>query len=149
MNVFIAAPISGFKSDTAYQRFRANALALIELINRKHSVTSEIIDISNSEDYGTPEESVEKDFKNIEISDLFLLIHPERMQTSSLIELGYACALNKPIIIVSKLSDLPYLSLGLGCKCDAFTIVEGAIDCDLIREKVVSCINSWNDFLRY
>ncbi len=36
-----------------------------------------------------------------------------RMQSSSLIELGYACALRKKLLIVGTQNDLPYLVNGL------------------------------------
>lgn len=144
MKIFIAAPISGFKSETTYRQFRMSVLAFIEMLNKKHTVISEIMDISNSAEYDTPAESAKKDFYTIEISDIFLLIHPARMQTSSLIELGYAYALNKTIIIVSELSDLPFLALGLGAERSNFTLIEGSIESNLIKEQVINWIDSLN-----
>ena len=35
------------------------------------------------------------------------------MQTNTLIELGYACALKKPVVLVGEAENLPYMALGL------------------------------------
>lgn len=41
------------------------------------------------------------------------MFHPQKMQTSTLIELGYACAFNVKIIIIGNKNNLPYLAKGL------------------------------------
>ncbi len=86
---------------------------LISLLLDKYDIRSEIQNISETETYDTPEESLKKDFNEIEEADIFLLLHPMRIQTISLIELGYACALKKKLLIVGKKEDLPYLVHGL------------------------------------
>lgn len=112
--IFISTPISGFEDRTGYKKFRLFILNLIDCLRRKgFDVCSEIEQISNSEDYDSPSKSVEDDFSNINNSDFFLMIHPCRMQTSSLIELGYACANSKKIVIVGNKNTLPYLAKGL------------------------------------
>ena len=52
------------------------------------------------------------DFARIKDCDYFILLHPKRIQSSSLIEFGYACALDKKIVAVGKRNDFPYLIIG-------------------------------------
>lgn len=111
--VFLATPISGFQSEQEYSAYRKRVLQLIVALSAKYDITSELQSVCDVDSYDTPEESVQKDFKEIKMSDIFLLLHPTRMQTSSLIELGYACALKKKLVIVGKKADLPYLVHGL------------------------------------
>lgn len=112
--VFLSAPISSFEENTRYNEFREFILKLV--VSLRHiglEVYSEVELISSYDDFDSPTESVEVDFSMIRLSDIFLLVHPCKMQTSSLIELGYAYALNKKIIIIANKIDLPYMALGL------------------------------------
>ena len=112
--VFISAPISGFEDKKEYEEFREFVLSLIVSLRfAGFEVCSELEQISDSGDYDSPTKSVEDDLANIKSSELFLMIHPKRMQTSSLMELGFACAVSKTIIIVGNKSNLPYLAKGL------------------------------------
>lgn len=112
--VFISTPISGFKDVISYGKFRSFILHIIEsLRGAGFEVCSEIESISTAADYISPTKSIEEDFYNIKSADIFLFIHPMIMQTSSFIELGFACANNKRILIVGNKSDLPYLAKGL------------------------------------
>lgn len=86
---------------------------MIDRISDMCSISSEIQGITSRCEYDSPESSVEADFNTIDESDVLLLLHPMRIQSSSLIELGYACAKNKKIIIVGNKSDLPYIAQGL------------------------------------
>lgn len=123
--IFLAAPISGFVDDGEYQEYREKILELIFFL-RKHSfeVYSEVECVSGKNDYDSPEQSAREDFKRISDSDIFLLLYPKKVQTSALIELGYACAKEKVIVIVSSKSILPYLALGLASACTNVSIVE-------------------------
>jgi nucleoside 2-deoxyribosyltransferase len=114
MKIFLAAPISGFNNINEYKDYRNRVILLIEELRKYFCVYSELEKVDNIETYDSPEQSVKKDFQAIEDSDVFLLLHPQKMQTSSFIELGYAYALNKKILIVSKKENLPYMALGLG-----------------------------------
>lgn len=113
-NIFISAPISGFCNSNEYNYFRSFLLKLIKAIRKKgFEVCSEVEIISTTKDYSCPTKSVQDDFMSISKSDIFLFCHPKAMQSSSLIELGFACALNKQIVLVGKVNDLPYLARGL------------------------------------
>lgn len=111
--VFLATPMSGFQSKQQYIAHRKHVLQLITALSPKYDICSELQNVYSIDAYDTPEESVQKDFNGIKVADIFLLLHPARMQTSSLIELGYACALRKKLVIVGEKADLPYLVHGL------------------------------------
>ncbi len=148
LKIFLAAPISGFQDECKYVTYRKNVLMLISLLLDKYDVRSEIQNISEVKTYDTPEESLKKDFNEIEKSDIFLLLHPMRMQTSSLIELGYACALKKKLLIVGKKEDLPYLVHGLVRPTyNALSIYTSEINCEVITSIIdaLSTLNNMNN----
>lgn len=123
--IFLAAPISGFFDDGEYQEYREKVLKLIFFLRENSfEVYSEVECVSGKSSYDSPEKSVREDFKKIGDSDIFLLLHPKKVQTSALIELGYACAKEKTIVIVGSKSILPYLALGLPSTCTDVSIVE-------------------------
>ena len=112
--VFIATPISGFYGTDEYQRFRMFVLRVVSILRDEgYIVCTELERIVDSSDYSSPQKSLEDDFYSILSSGVFLLIHPKPMQTSSLIELGFACANNKKIVIVGNMDSLPYLAKNL------------------------------------
>lgn len=76
--------------------------------------------------YASPEESAITDLNAIENATHFILFYPYKTSTSALIELGYALALRKKILIaVPDLKELPYLAQGLGyCKYNTKYIVK-------------------------
>lgn len=112
--IFIAAPISGYNNKSEYKLFRQFILHLIEALRLVGFVVcSEVEQISKAGNYDSPTKSVNDDFFNIHSSDIFLMLHPKKMQTSTLIELGYACADHKSIVLVGKADDFPYLAKGL------------------------------------
>lgn len=112
--VFIATPISGFSRIDEYQRFRTFVLQLVSTLREEgYFVCTEVERITDLNDYSSPQKSIKDDFDSILASDIFLFVHPKSMQTSSLIELGFACASNKKIVIVGNVDVLPYLAKNL------------------------------------
>lgn len=111
--IFLATPISGFPTEAGYQEYRKEALKLISYLRENgYEVCSELENVVGSSDYDSPAKSVSDDFNSIKENDYFLLLHPARMQTSSLIEFGYACAFDKKVVAVGRKKDLPYLVIG-------------------------------------
>lgn len=113
LKIFLATPISGFQNEDQYIVYRKSVLSLIAELVNDYEVYCELQEILDEVSYDTPQDSLKKDFDAIEKSDIFILLHPMRMQSSSLIELGYACALKKKLLIVGAKNDLPYLVNGL------------------------------------
>lgn len=124
--IFLATPISGFATQNEYLDFKKNALRLVAFLRLNgFEVYSEMERIDGANDYESPAKSVEDDFGNISGCEYFILLHPARMQTSSLIEFGYACAENKKIVAVGRRSDLPYFVIGYAEYSNRALIVEG------------------------
>lgn len=139
IKIFLATPISGLKSDD-YSTYRSVLLHLVERLKAKYEVYSELERVSDMSCYDSPEKSVMEDFRRIKEADIFLLHHPARMQSSTLIELGYACSQEKKIIIVGNKTDLPYLALGLpSAQLNTVIIETLEIDSDII-EKILQTI---------
>ena len=112
--IFIAAPISGFDDKNEYKKYKTMIINLArDLRNNGFSVCTELEKTSGLGAYDAPDKSVDEDFQSICANDLFLMIHPRKMQTSSLIELGYALGQRKKIIIVANKEELPFLAKGL------------------------------------
>lgn len=111
--IFLSTPISGFQNKNQYISYRKSVLLLISSLTKKYEVYCELQEILDIESYDTPQDSIRKDFNAIKEADIFILLHPMRMQSSSLVELGFACALGKKLIIVGAHNDLPYLINGL------------------------------------
>lgn len=123
--LFLAAPISGFGNECEYQKYRKDILDLISFLrNNSIDVYSEVETISGESNYDSPGQSAIEDFKRINESHVFLLLHLRKLQTSTLIELGYAYAKGKAIIIVGTKSTLPYLALGLPSVDEHTTIID-------------------------
>lgn len=112
--IFVSTPITGFNSSQEFLLFKEYALVVIDRLKKLgYTVFNEFEHISDENDFDSPSKSVDEDFKIIEKTEIFILIHPRKMQTSTLIELGYACACRKKIVIISEYNDLPFLAKGL------------------------------------
>ena len=112
-SIFLAAPISGFHDDKLYNTCRTGLMDLITVLQREYNVYSELISIDSLDSYDDPGIAIKRDLEMIDNSDFFIIYHPCYMQTSTFIELGYAIAKRKRIIVIGKKDSLPYLSLGL------------------------------------
>lgn len=126
--IFLAAPISGFSDENEYQEYRKKVLSLIMYLREKSfDVYSEVERVIGKSNYDSPGNSVEDDFRKINDVDIFLLLHPKKFQTSALIELGYAYAKEKTIVIVGPTVALPYLALGLPLVNTSVSIIDSCV----------------------
>lgn len=146
--IFLASSISGFSDETTYRKYREKVLSLIKYLrNSLFDVYSEIERVTGKSNYDSPEQSVNEDFKKIDNSDIFLLLHPQKMQTSALIELGYAYAQKKTIIIIGSLSALPYLALGLPAVNAKVRIINSSDLNEEIFATTITTINNCKNFI--
>lgn len=111
--VFLATPISAFTDPVEYDTFRQNVIRLIAALRDRYSVYCELERVADSDDYDTPAEAVIKDFGKIDEADIFMLVHLKKCQTSAFMELGYAFARGKEIVLIGPKDALPYMALGL------------------------------------
>lgn len=142
--IFVSTPISGFEDIEAYQNYRSKVLKLIEVLKMRFTICSEIELIDSIDSYDSPVKSVKEDFLSIKNNEIFLFLHPTRMQSSSLIEFGYACAFNKKIVIVAKKSDLPFLAIGYVDFAKNVAIVENEHFDEGIFDDIVRAIDRVN-----
>ena len=112
--IFVSTPITGFGNIQDFLSFKEYAVSIIDMLKSLgYLVYNEFEHIESEKCFDSPSKSVDDDFMKIKKANVFILIHPRKMQTSSLIELGYACALQKKIIIIGNYDDLPFLAKGL------------------------------------
>lgn len=143
IKIFFAAPISGFKDELEYRKNRDNLLNIISKLRINFKVYSEILHIGSLASYDEPGASVIKDFNEIKDADVFIIYHPMNMQTSTFIELGYAVAKGKNIIIIGKKNTLPYLALGLSKYSSNIKIISSSeLDANTF-EKIEILINEF------
>lgn len=141
--IFLAAPISAFTDEDEYQEYRKKILNLIcYLRENSFDVYSEVERVTDQSNYDSPEDSVEDDFRKINVFDTFLLLHPKKFQTSALIELGYAYAREKTIVIVGPTDALPYLALGLPLVSASVSIIDS---CDLNVETFIRIVTALSE----
>jgi len=139
MKIILATPISGFENEGEYLTYRKQVISLIDRLAKHYTVYAEIEVVKDAKFYDSPDQSVSKDFKAIEEADCFILLHPYRMQTSSFIELGYAYAQKKPILIVSREENLPYMALGLSnADCPAIIVSPDEENVQIHIEEILS-----------
>ena len=142
---FLAAPISAFADEDEYKEYRVKVLKLITFLRTNLiDVYSEVEKINQNSTYDSPGQSVIEDFSKIYESDFFVMLHPKRIQTSTLMELGYAYALNKKIIIVGTKDTLPFLALGLPEINDNTIIIESLDINDSVCKAIVTFLKSRN-----
>ena len=122
--IFLATPISCFTDPNEYETLRQNVIRLVGELRKKYEVYCEIERITDDSDYDSPEESVVKDFGKIDEADVFMLVHLKKCQTSALMELGYAFARFKKIVLIGSKENLPYMALGLNVPGHPMRLVE-------------------------
>ena len=117
MKVFISTPIAGFDNEQKYETYRKSIMSLYNVIKNqvgKENVFAAFANAASFSEYDSPEESAKIDIIAIEGCDLFVLLYPRKIPTSALVELGYALAKEKKIVLVSpNLEVLPYMVQGL------------------------------------
>ena len=133
--------MSCFKDSRELLAYKNSVKNLIVELKKDHSVCSEIESIAKRSDYDTPEKSISTDLEAIRNCDVFVLHYPKALPTSALMELGFAIAFNKKIIIITPhISMLPYLSLGISSVCSESLIIESEnLDLPTIK-KIIACI---------
>jgi len=108
MKIFIATAMSGL-SKQEYLLLQKRVLDYKDS-HPQDNIFSEITNISDQDNFLSPEEATKIDINEIENCDHFVLLHLSSVQSSTLFELGIAYALNKKItIIYFAEEDLPFM----------------------------------------
>ena len=146
IRLFISTPIAGFENQQEYVNFRNKMIELfsqIEQIDGIDNLYSAISGVSTMDTCDSPAESAIRDLKALRLATHFILFYPYRVISSALIELGYAMAENKKIlIIVSQKKDLPYMAQGFEDVQELkTTVIEKDMDKVCVKD-IVSFLNS-------
>lgn len=115
-DLFVAAPMAAFKSEAQFNRSRRSILSMIGKIREQTSIQRIYYageSIGCSENFDQPMTAFDEDLSALTASAHFLLIYPEKIATGALVELGYAIAEKKPVLILTRdTEDLPYFLKG-------------------------------------
>lgn len=112
-DIFIAAPMSGSSDSFSYEESRLEILALMKRLRDDHGIARAYYageTIETAEAFTDQTLALEKDIAAIRACAVFLMLYPERIVSSALVEIGYAMALGKPCIVLARdRADLPFL----------------------------------------
>jgi len=116
-NVFIAAPMASFAEGTdAYKNFQASIGSVIEAFQKgpalpfRKNVYCALKTKVSEKDFDPPALAADEVIREIKRADYFVLIYPEPLATSALIEVGIALAFEKPVcIFIKKGAKSPFL----------------------------------------
>lgn len=111
-SVFLCGPMASLPSDDAYRDSRqlmqdiAEALYQVGMSPTYYGGK----EIFSVDDFEESIKSVKNNFQQFKKSECVLVVYPEPLTSSVLVEIGYAIALTKPMVIFTKSSDdLPFL----------------------------------------
>jgi hypothetical protein len=112
-DLFVSAPMASFETESEFKSSRDAIFDVVKGIKRSCSFDDVFYagtEIESFKEFDSADLSVIEDYDATYHSKYFLLFYPERLATSALIELGWAMAFKKPIIIFYKdHEDLPFL----------------------------------------
>ena len=141
MKIFLSTPISCFNDKNELKKYKSDVTKLIKALKSNNSVCSEIENINDESDYDNPEKSISTDLTSIKDCEIFILHYPKKIPTSALIELGFAIAFNKRIIVITPQKNmLPYLIHGISAINADSLIIESESINDWLIQKIISSL---------
>lgn len=111
-SIFISSPMNSSKSDDEYKQLRCN---IISLKTRLYELGfKEIIypgdEIESKTEFEGENKAINKNFKKLKSAECLLAIYPNSIASSVLLEIGYAIALTKNIVVFTKnKKKLPFM----------------------------------------
>jgi len=112
-DLFVSAPMAAFDTDGEFSSSRNAIFDVVRGIKKSCNFENVFYagnEIESFKDFDSADLSVIDDYDATYNSKYFLLFYPKKLVTSALIELGWAMAFKKPIIIFYKnKDDLPFL----------------------------------------
>lgn len=117
-SIFISSPMAGYDNNQKYTDYRTLILnvrnVLVKEKNAKNVIYagSRIETINDFEDKGL---SLQMVYRYVQQCKSFILIYPEKVASSVFLEVGWAIAMRKPLVLfVRDRDDLPFLLGGAG-----------------------------------
>lgn len=111
-DVFISSPMKSV-SQQGYEEIRLLTIDAIKALRqngRFNTVYYSGMEYTKQDEFDPADVGTDRDFRALRESRSFLLIYPEKLVTSSLVEAGYALALGLPsFYFVRDVNDLPYM----------------------------------------
>lgn len=112
-DAFLSSPVTSFQPGRKYQAHRKRMLRLKDMLIQQCKLKKIFypgVDTTNYRELKLPDIAVKDGFKAIEESKYYILVYPDHLLSSVLVEAGYALALGKySIYFVRDKNDLPYL----------------------------------------
>jgi hypothetical protein len=112
-DLFLSAPMASFGNNEQYHALQQNLNSLMPVIKEKCKLSNIFYageNISNVNNFDNQRDALIKNYQAFTNSKYFVLLYTQKIATSSLIELGWAMAHNKPIIIFTKNREmLPFI----------------------------------------
>ena len=112
-DVFLSAPMAATRSEEEYQESRNRALTLISVFKASCQFDNVYFageQLPKKADFDPPKLAIQDDFERIRQSRHFVLLYPEHVASSALVETGFALALGKTtVMFVRRREDLPFL----------------------------------------
>lgn len=112
-DLFISAPMSGFKTNEEYEEFRKLCIEVKYALENKcgfKKIYYAGADKPTKADFSIPKVAFIKDLIALRKSKRFMLIHPGKIYSSTLFECGFAYRKQmKCVYFVKYLTDLPFL----------------------------------------
>ena len=113
-DLFVSAPMAAFETEEEFQSSRKAVMEVVSGI-KKHCGFKDVFyagaEIESPEGFESEDLSVVNDYDACFRSRYFMLIYPQKIASSALIELGWAMAHKKPTVIFTKKRDeLPFLA---------------------------------------
>lgn len=112
-DVFVSSPMASLADDKQYKKDREKVLSVMKALQTECKFNSCIYagrNIESIEKFEQPDDSLRDDFRNLRESKYFVLLYPEKLASSVLLEAGWALAFGKPsVYFVPKREVLPFL----------------------------------------
>ena len=110
---FIAAPMSALSDEATYKQNREAVLALVNHLIKEYGFLDVYYagkNVASKSQFTDSPVALEQDLSALRESDIFILVYPDKVLSSVLIEAGCAIAWGKPmLLLVRNQKDLPYL----------------------------------------
>lgn len=111
-DVFVSCPMAATSNEEEYQTLRNQALEVVQCLEKECGLTAFFAgrNVESPDMFDEPDYAVYRDLGALRASQYFLLLYPERMVSSVLVEAGYALALGKKAVyFVKDKKHLPFI----------------------------------------
>jgi tRNA A-37 threonylcarbamoyl transferase component Bud32 len=111
-DVFVSVPMASIAADDSYKQTRADALRIVECLENECGLKAFYAgrQADNEDAFDAPDFAVVRDIQVLRQTRYFLMIYPEKLASSVLVEAGVALALGKKsVYFVRDVRDLPFV----------------------------------------